>query len=298
MFDFKNYLKKKREIVNSEIEFLIENFANSNMIDKAMEYSLMAGGKRLRPILALAAYEAVGGKNFKEVLRIGCAIEMIHTYSLIHDDLPAMDNDDMRRGKPTSHIKFGEAAAILAGDALLTFGFEILFPPFIKPSDYEKWFEAIGYIANAAGHSKMIEGQMRDKKYEGEKISLNDLKDMHLLKTGALIKASVCAGAVIGGADSIQLEYLTKYAENIGLAFQVIDDVLNVKGDPELMGKAADSDKSLDKSTFASVLGVENSEEYAKYLINEAWDAISGNAFPNGSEPLKALALYIIKRDK
>jgi geranylgeranyl diphosphate synthase, type II len=302
MFNFKNYLKEKQQIINFELTFLIENFAGSNRIDDAMEYSLMAGGKRLRPILALAASEAVAesvtGKDFKNVLRIGCAIEMIHTYSLIHDDLPAIDNDDIRRGKPTSHTKFNEATAILSGDALLTLGFQTLFPPTTKPNNYEKWFEAVGLIADAAGYSKMIEGQMRDIESEGKNLSLQELKDIHLLKTGALINASVCAGAIIGGANSVQIEHLTTYAKNIGLAFQVIDDILNVKGDPKLMGKAVGSDKSLNKNTFASILGIEDSEIYAKKLINKAVNAIDNDHFYNDCKPLKALALYIIERDR
>jgi geranylgeranyl diphosphate synthase type II len=220
---------------------------------------------------------------------------MIHTYSLIHDDLPAMDDDELRRGLPTCHVAFDEATAILAGDALLTLAFQTLSSARnSRPSHAPKWLEVIHLISTAAGFHGMIQGQMLDISLEGQRLSRIELESMHQLKTGALIEASLCAGAVIGGGNHDQIEALDQYAKNIGLAFQVADDILNVEGDTELMGKAVGTDQLRDKSTYPSVLGLEESQKFAKDLISKALHAIK--LFDNRFDPLRAIAIYVIER--
>jgi geranylgeranyl diphosphate synthase type II len=261
-----------------------------------MQYSLMAGGKRIRPVLCLAATEAVGG-NPKDALMAACAMEMIHTYSLIHDDLPAMDNDELRRGKPTCHVAFDEAAAILAGDALLTMAFEILASvPFENTDQAAKWLQIIRIIAVAAGSRGMIQGQMLDIAAEGRKLDVRELESMHTLKTGALIVASLQCGALLAEADKTQLSFLETYARNIGLAFQVADDILNVEGNPEVMGKAVGTDRLNKKNTYPALLGLDASKQFAQKLIRNALQALE--TFDNKAEPLRAMAAYIIERKR
>jgi geranylgeranyl diphosphate synthase type II len=261
-----------------------------------MKYSLSAGGKRLRPILCIAAAETVGGDT-QRVLPAACALEMIHTYSLIHDDLPAMDDDELRRGKPTSHIAFDEATAILAGDALLTLAFEILSSIDPMQEKYAvDWLRVIRIISTAAGYEGLIEGQIRDLDAEGQHLSLDELKKMHSLKTGALIEASICSGAILANATSEQIEKLRIYAENIGLAFQVTDDILNVEGDPAVMGKSVGTDANRKKSTYPSLLGSDKSKAFAADLIRNALQAL--DHFDNKSDPLRAIATYILLRKK
>jgi geranylgeranyl diphosphate synthase type II len=261
-----------------------------------MKYSLMAGGKRIRPVLCIAAAEAVNGKA-DEVLPAACAIEMIHTYSLIHDDLPAIDNDGFRRGKPTCHVAFDEATAILAGDALLTLAFQILSSIELKNEIYaSKWLSVIRTISRAAGYQGMIEGQMRDIASEGIMLTLNELEEMHSLKTGAIIEASIYCGAIIGNSGIEQMKQLGIYAKNIGLAFQVTDDILNVEGDPEVMGKAVGTDKNRKKSTYPSIMGINKSRKFAEKLAGNALQSLDG--FDNRSDPLRAIASYIIERKR
>jgi len=298
-FDLHSYLASKRKQVNAalyEILDILQDPNNSSRIINAMTYSLMAGGKRIRPILCLAAAEAVGGRA-EDAIKSACSLEMIHTYSLIHDDLPAMDNDDLRRGKPTCHIAFDEATAILAGDALLTLAFQILSSVETKNKDYSsKWLYIIHSIALAAGYNGMIGGQMKDIASEGNLLNLDDLKGMHALKTGALINASVCSGAMLGNASPEQIEQLGHYSKNIGLAFQVADDILNVEGDPALMGKAVGTDKSRKKNTYPSILGIKESKEFARNLVYAALQAL--DKFDNRFDPLRAIACYIIERKR
>ena len=295
-FNLTNYLNDKKELINSELEKIFRDFTSSSHVVKAMKYSLMAGGKRIRPTLCLAATEAVGG-NIVSSLPAACALEMIHTYSLIHDDLPAMDDDELRRGKPTSHVAFDEATAILAGDALLTLAFQILSSPVsIKESQALVWLNVIHVIAGAAGYKGMIDGQMKDIISEGTSLSLEDLENMHALKTGALIEASICCGAILGNGNRKQIKQLKIYAKNIGLAFQVTDDILNVEGNPAIMGKAVGTDKKLKKSTYPLIMGLKESKEFAKNIINNALKAIE--IFDNKADPLRAVAGYILKRDK
>lgn len=293
-FDFQKYLEKQRARVNQWLsDFISRRFDNRQRLCQAMDYSLMAGGKRLRPILCMASAEAVGRADDPDVLACGCAMEMIHTYSLIHDDLPAMDNDGLRRGQPTCHVKFDEATAILAGDALLTLAFEITAG---LACDNPAGAKAMLQISKASGYRGIIEGQMRDIDAEGKSLDLASLKHMHQFKTGALIEAAVISGALLGNGTSPMIDALSEYARNIGLAFQVTDDILNVEGDPDLMGKAAGTDLKLNKSTYPGLLGLEASRSFAGELINNALRALA--VFDTKAEPLSALAHYIIERKR
>lgn len=296
MFDLSAYLLQKRTAINAAIHEVLEENRSESRIHRAMRYSLDAGGKRVRPILSIAAAESVDGRE-KAVIHFACAVEMIHTYSLIHDDLPAMDNDNLRRGKPTSHIQFGESTAILAGDALLTFAFEIL-----SAAEYRSTcppstaLDVIHIITVAAGRRGMIEGQMRDILAEGRQLHAHQLESIHRLKTGALIEASIHAGALLGGATTEQIEKLRTFGRRIGVAFQVMDDILNVKGDSHLMGKAVGSDAKRGKITYPGLMGLSKSEAYAADLVETGLQAISG--FDEKAEPLRAIARYIIERNK
>jgi len=297
-FDLDSYLFFKRKQIDRAIDDIIGQTSNSSVVVSAMRYSLMAEGKRIRPILCMSASRAVGGKT-EDVIMIACALEMIHTYSLIHDDLPAVDNDDLRRGKPTCHIAFDDATAILTGDALLTLAFEILSSielNQININNASKRLRVINIIAKAAGYKGMIAGQIKDIAAEGKRIGLKDLEKMHALKTGALIEASISTGAILGNGSVEQIEQLDIYAKNIGLAFQVIDDVLNVEGDPAVMGKDVGTDQVHEKSTYPSILGIEKSKKFAKNLVNNALQAL--DYFDNKSDPLRAIAHYIIDRKK
>lgn len=293
-FDLKSYLALRKKWIGQTLAEIIKQTSKPRRITRAMAYSLMAGGKRIRPILCLAAAEAVGGKA-EDALPAACAVEMIHTYSLIHDDLPAMDDDALRRGQPTCHKAFNEATAILAGDGLLTLAFQTLSAnDTIKNQAPAAWLEVVHAYAFAAGYEGMIEGQMLDTAFEGTQIALKELEEMHALKTGALFNASVYAGAVIGGGTKIQIEKLKVYAGCIGLAFQVSDDILNIEGNPALMGKATGSDAERQKCTYPALMGLEQSKELANQLINSALQALE--IFDNRSDSLRAIARYIIER--
>ncbi|MCM2283897.1 MAG: polyprenyl synthetase family protein [Desulfobacula sp.] len=266
----------------------------------AMEHSLLSGGKRLRPILSLAAAEACKENSERIALPACCAIEMIHTYSLIHDDLPAMDNDDLRRGLPTCHKKFSEATAILAGDALLTHAFYILSQPetiFEVYPDSSIRMQLISKISQAAGVMGMVEGQMLDMQSPNFKSggNLAYLKNMHSLKTGKMITVSIESGALSVGADPDTISRLTVFGDKIGLAFQVVDDILNVEGDPTRMGKSAGSDLLNEKMTFPSLMGMAASKKFAKDLRTEAIESLS--LFNEKGIPLRAIADYVINRD-
>lgn len=296
VFNLKRYLAEKQKTVNDALVHLFASTNQNDRIVKAMMYALMAGGKRLRPILCLCSAEAVGG-NVDDALGAACAIEMIHTYSLIHDDLPAMDNDALRRGRPTCHVAFDEATAILAGDGLLTFAFEILSSLGRDKDHYaSQMLNVINTISVAAGFKGMIEGQMQDILSEGRHLDLKELENMHQLKTGALIKASVITGALIGNANKDQIQSLEIYSNNIGLAFQITDDILNVEGDPAVMGKNIGTDQSHQKSTYPSLLEIDKSKTLAKKLVSNALQAI--DSFDNKAISLKDIARYIIERKK
>jgi geranylgeranyl diphosphate synthase type II len=296
-FDLAAYLNFKQTLINKTLEHFLHSASNpSGRILDAMKYSLMAGGKRIRPILCLAAVETVGGIP-KYALTAACALEMIHTYSLVHDDLPAMDNDDLRRGQPTCHVAFDEATAILAGDALLTMAFQILSSMEVGRREIAAvWLDVIHRIAEAAGYAGMVEGQMRDIEAEGRQLSLQELEQMHALKTGALIEASVHTGALLGNGTAEQINNLITYAKNIGLAFQITDDILDVVGDPAVMGKPVGTDSFRKKNTYPALLGTQRSRQFAESLINKALHAL--DIFDKKADPLRAIAVYVIRRKR
>ncbi|MFP4475088.1 MAG: polyprenyl synthetase family protein [Desulfatibacillaceae bacterium] len=290
----KEYLEEKRITVERTLASLLDGIEDSGRLAQAMRYSTMAGGKRVRPVLLMAAADAVGGDG-GQFVEVGCAIECIHTFSLIHDDLPALDNDDLRRGNPTCHKQYDEATAILAGDALLIFAFEILSDAGsrlgVAP---DRHIMAIRAIARASGVHGMCEGQMRDIEGESRGLSFAELEALHRRKTGALIEASTYCGAVLGGGTDEQVAALLEYGRSIGLAFQVADDILNVEGDPELLGKAVGTDAGRNKSTYPGLLGLEQARAFAVKLVDDAMTAISG--LGEAGEPLRGLARYIVSR--
>ena len=265
---------------------------------ESMRYSLFVGGKRLRPILCLAGAEAVdeGEAVTRRALPVACALECLHTYSLIHDDLPAMDDDDLRRGKPTNHIVFGEAAAILAGDGLLTFAFELLGGEATATIDAATRVRIIAAIARAAGPLGMVGGQSLDMLYEGQQVGYDVLRSIHRSKTGAMITAAVQSGGLVAGADPDQEAALCAYGDNIGLAFQIVDDLLDVVATTEELGKTAGSDERAQKVTYPSLFGVETSKTMAREAAAEAVAALA--SFDRKADPLRTLANYIVDRRK
>ncbi|TYT75384.1 polyprenyl synthetase family protein [Desulfobotulus mexicanus] len=271
----------------------------SPLLHEAMSHSLMAGGKRLRPILCLGAAQAIS-ENLEQAMElcqdVACALELIHTYSLIHDDLPAMDDDDLRRGIPTCHKAFDEGTAILAGDALLTLAFDCLASSQKSVLHPGLWLNIIRAIAKAAGPAGMVGGQMLDLVSEGKNIDYVMLERLHRLKTGALIEVSIYCGALLAGADDKQQVALSVYGSHLGLAFQVTDDLLDVTGDPAVMGKAAGSDAQSGKATYPSLLGVEAATELAESLVKNAIDSLDD--FGHGADPLRSLAAYVLERKK
>ncbi len=292
----KTYLKDKKKLVE---QALADNMpAPEGLLAphiEAMRYSLFAGGKRVRPILCLAAAEALHVDPIP-YLPIACAFECIHTYSLVHDDLPAMDNDDLRRGKLTCHKKFGEAEAILAGDGLLTYGFELLTAPCPAGLNAESRIRIINLVARAIGSLGMVGGQALDIASEGKVVPFETLRYLHSCKTGALITASVQAGAVIGRATDEQFTALTTYGNNIGLAFQIKDDLLNVESTTEELGKAAGSDAEHDKATYPAFFGVTETRRKARNAVEQALVALKN--FDQAADPLRELAQYILTRTK
>lgn len=298
MFDLELYITGKRRQINTFLEKILQDSSGSQRIKDAMRYSLMAGGKRLRPVLCLATVEVLAGNPDDEfVLNTACALEMIHTYSLIHDDLPAMDNDRLRRGKETCHIVFDEATAILAGDALLTLAFQTLSESTETDENQAlKTLKIIHIVSLAAGHKGMIAGQMQDIASEGTSLSIDDLDKMYAFKTGALLEAAIHSGSVIGDASSTQEKQLRAYARNIGLAFQITDDILNVQGDPAVMGKSAGTDKFRKKSTYPLILGIQKSQEITEKLIRNALQSLTD--FDKRSDSLRAIARYIVNRKR
>ncbi|MGD9269491.1 MAG: polyprenyl synthetase family protein [Syntrophobacterales bacterium] len=292
--DLKQYLEARRLMVEEALEIALpQQDGPESRVVEAMRYSLFAGGKRLRPILCLAASEAVGG-DIQSAMPAGCALEMIHTYSLIHDDLPAMDDDDLRRGKPTNHKVFGEAIAILAGDGLLTEAFVLL-------SDYhallpERAVQVIGVIAEAASYRGMVGGQVVDMLSQNKPADLETVQQMHSRKTAALIAAATESGALAGKGSEAQVAALARYGRAIGLAFQIADDILDIEGDTELLGKTTGADEARGKVTYPAAVGLERSRQAAKDMIHDALIALEG--FDEKANPLRSLAQYIITRKK
>ncbi len=295
-FNLTAYLNHQRERIDNELNQLLTAPSPERPIMAAMRYTLMAGGKRLRPILCIAAAEAIGGDCPAAVLPAACALEMIHTYSLIHDDLPAMDNDPVRRGKPTCHKAFDEATAILAGDALLTMAFETLAAPGDATVAPAVRLAAIQVIARAAGYSHMIEGQMQDIHSEGRALAIDELKALHAHKTSALIRAAIDTGALFAGASPTERTALGEYADCIGLAFQITDDILNVTGDPVRMGKAVGTDAARGKNTYPALLGLDAARAMAAELVTRALLALE--PLDGHATPLRAIAKYIIDRNR
>jgi geranylgeranyl diphosphate synthase, type II len=293
--DISQYLDQKRQDVDRFLDQVIPTEKREpTTLHEAMRYSLFAGGKRVRPILALAAAEAVGSPP-RSVLGIASSLELIHTYSLIHDDLPAMDNDDYRRGKLTNHKVYGEAIAILAGDALLTLAFELCSRTDLMDGlEPQRQVQIIYELAVGSGHLGMVGGQVLDIQAENKDIDLAALQTIHAHKTGMLIRAAVRMGAIASSASAEQLQHLTGFAEDIGLAFQIADDVLNVTGTRQQLGKNAMTDAQRGKKTYPTFYGVDGARALADQCIERAIQRLS--RFDAKADPLRALAIYITER--
>jgi geranylgeranyl diphosphate synthase type II len=293
-FDLDAYLKDYKALVERALaEHLAHCEAAPATLREAMAYSLLAGGKRLRPILALAACEAVGGRR-EEALDAACAVEFIHTYSLIHDDLPAMDDDDFRRGRPTNHKKFGEAVAILAGDALCAEAFRVAAHDRRGPGREARIADVVFELARAAGAVGMVGGQVIDIEATGKRLAVSDLEVLHRAKTGELLLVAVRSGARMGGATLEQLDRLTVYGRALGLAFQIIDDVLDATADLATLGKDPGSDREAGKTTFIDLLGADGARARAAEVMGEGLAALS--PFGERARALRALGEYTLLR--
>lgn len=278
-------------IIQQEMAELISALSIPESLKESMHYSLQAGGKRIRPMLLLATMHEQGAAH-PDALKVAAAIEMIHTYSLIHDDLPSMDNDDLRRGMPTNHKVFGEAVAILAGDALLTFSFGILAR--LEDVSAEDKVRLIDLLSTSAGAEGMVGGQVLDIEGEEKQLTLEQLEQVHLLKTGALLTYSIISGAILGGANAEQLMALSTFGRHLGLAFQIQDDILDVTGTSEELGKTAGKDETSDKSTYPGILTLPKAKEKLDYHAQQALDAIAG--LPGDQQLLKELTELIVQR--
>ncbi len=291
-------IKKLLKLKGQEVEDYLEKLMNLDereiapLLTEAMKYTLFSGGKRIRPILTLITADLLGG-NHEAALRSGSALEMIHTYSLIHDDLPSMDDDDLRRGRKTNHLVFGEAEAILAGDALLTYAFEVLTELELEP---EKKLKIINLAAKNAGFQGMVGGQVLDIESENKELSLEKMQKLHRGKTGALIKASVMSGVYCSDFTEQEEKVLEEYSEKIGVLFQIVDDLLDVIGDTEKLGKNVGRDEELDKSTYPKLLGIEGAKKAADDYAAEAKELL--DIFGEDADILKDLVDYILTRQK
>lgn len=296
--DIKQYLKEKKNQIDQFIDsYCKDSKIKPDRLKESMAYSLKAGGKRIRPILCLAAYEACGAGHSQDIIPFSVALEFVHTYSLIHDDLPSMDNDDLRRGKPTNHKVFGEAIAILAGDALLTEAFYLLSSQAniakIGISN-DTIVKIILEFSKATGAYGMVGGQALDILSEGAEPDEETLSFIHHKKTAALITVSVKMGGLLANADSKRLAQLIRYGENIGIGFQIIDDILDIEGDTQSLGKTAGSDEKKKKMTYPSLYGLDMSKKKAQEVIRNAIESISN--FDEKADPLRAIALYLLER--
>ena len=293
-FDLNTWLDARSAAVNAALDGLLPaEKTKPATIHKAMRYSLFAGGKRMRPALTLAAAEACGGRE-ADALPLACAVECIHTYSLIHDDLPAMDNDEFRRGKPTNHKVFGEGIAVLAGDALLTQAFEIT----ARAKGWPRYShrDLVLEVAKASGSLQLIAGQVADLEGEGQKLSVAELRYIHERKTSALLCCAARLGGMSANCTPAQLRALTDFGYHVGLAFQVIDDILDVTQTSEQLGKTAGKDVAAQKATYPSILGLEKSRKIAQQLTAKAFAALK--PFKGRAAALEALAHYLLMRDK
>jgi geranylgeranyl diphosphate synthase type II len=292
--NIKTYLVSRQKLIERALDrYLPKANTKPATLHRAMRYSLFAGGKRLRPILCLAAAEACGGK-IGNALPLACAMECIHTYSLVHDDLPSMDDDDFRRGRPTCHKIFGDGIAILAGDALLTIAFEIVSNA--KPTSRYDTSILLCEIAVAAGSQKLIAGQVADLEAEGKNVKRDQLQFIHDNKTAAILRSSVRLGAMSANADARKLSAITRFGQRLGLAFQIIDDILDVTQTSEILGKSAGKDVAAKKATYPAVIGLEKSRTEARRLTRQAHNALSVFR-ARDAKPLHALANYLLERE-
>ncbi|MEW6348228.1 MAG: polyprenyl synthetase family protein [Thermodesulfobacteriota bacterium] len=293
--DILDYVARRSELVNRALDVMLPGEDNApQVLHEAMRYSVLPGGKRIRPVLAMAAAEAVG-KTPDSVLPLAAALECVHAYSLIHDDLPAMDNDDLRRGKPTVHKVFGEAIAILAGDALLTLAFELLSSPeTVRVYRPERVLVVIGELARAAGSHALVGGQAVDILSEGKQVDLKTVDYIVRAKTGALIRAALVCGAVLAGGNHEQVELLGRYGTDLGIMFQIKDDILDIEGDPAKMGKAACKDESRGKATYPGLLGPERAKEMIRGLVASSLEAL--RPFGDAARPLALLSRFVAER--
>ncbi len=294
--DVQNYFRQRIAYIDEALDqYLQYETPHPAVLFDAMRYSIFAGGKRVRPIMALAACEAFGSEA-RRALPVACALEMIHTYSLIHDDLPAMDNDDFRRGKATNHKVFGEAVAILAGDALLTKAFQLIATTYQYGVEPSVTLRLIEEVSKASGAMGMVGGQVADMEAEGKQIDVQEMEYIHAHKTGALFEVSVRAGAIVGGADEEQLRFITEFASKIGLAFQIQDDILDIVGDQEKTGKKVGGDILNEKATYPILYGLDASKDKVKQLTTEALLALE-KAQCHSTEHLAAIAIYLSSRE-
>ena len=293
-FDLSAYLEAKRRSIDAALaRYLPPSDLRPQKLHEAIRYSVLAPGKRLRPTLTIASAEAVGGQE-RDVLPAACALECIHVFSLIHDDLPCMDNDDYRRGRLTCHKVYGEAMALLAGDALLTLAFQLIAEnATMVPA--ERILPTLGLIAEASGTQGMVGGQVVDMESQGQPVTPETLQYIHAHKTGALLLASVLAGAMLSGAEARHLEALRAYGTHIGLAFQIADDILDVTGDESRIGKPVGSDEERDKATYPKLFGLEESRRRAATEVDAALQTLSD--FDARADPLRAIARFIVERD-
>ena len=290
-FDLGAYMKERADAVDAALERVLPaETLRPETLHKAMRYSVFAGGKRLRPVLVIAGAEAVGG-TASQVMPTACAMELIHTYSLVHDDLPAMDNDDFRRGAPTNHKVFGEAMAILAGDALLTLAFRLVAD---NAGESRALRDVVLDIADAAGHGGMVAGQVADLEAEGRRVGAEVVDYIHAHKTGALIRTSLRVGAMLCGADAARVRALSVAGADLGLAFQIVDDILDVVASSEELGKTAGKDQIQQKATYPAIHGIEASRARAAFLIRDAEEAL--RALGPRAEPIRALGRFILER--
>jgi geranylgeranyl diphosphate synthase type II len=288
------HLEDTKNIVDKKLDkYLSSGDKNFRTIYKAMRYSVLAGGKRIRPILVIESAKACGG-SLKDAMPSACAVEMIHAYSLIHDDLPSMDNDDFRRGVPTNHKVFGEAIAVLAGDALLTEAFEFFALSAGSRVSAEKVLKVMRIAVKAAGYRGMIGGQVIDLECENRKVDLATVEYMHIHKTGALLSASLEIGAILGGGDEVRIKALKNYGHHMGLAFQITDDLLDVEGDAAQMGKTPGSDAAKNKMTYPALLGIAQSKDASREHVERSLEALA--IFDAKADPLRAIARYLLVR--
>ena len=293
-FDLKAYLEERRSRIEAALHlYLPPTEARPSTLHESLRYSVLSPGKRLRPTLTLASAEAVGGAD-EDVMPTACALECIHVFSLIHDDLPCMDNDDYRRGRLTNHKVYGDAMALLAGDALLALAFQLIADN-VATVPAERVLPTLRLIAEASGTWGMVGGQVVDMESQGQEVTTETLQYIHAHKTGALLTASVLAGALLAGATAEQVEALRAYGGHIGLAFQIADDILDVTGDEAKIGKPVGSDEERDKATYPKLYGLDESRRRAHAEVEAALHALA--AFDAKAEPLRAIARYIVERD-